>query len=193
MSRVAVVAALALFLLPRRRRHPVGRRRKVPAVDAAEYFDAVAAELRRGASLRQALALPAPDSRLARLAGTGQPIELVAAEVQRHLGLDGELAPAGIRLASRTGAPAAVVFARLAARLRAAAQLERDRRALTAQARLSAAVVGLVPVALGVVAIASGRIGLLLASSPARQVIVIGVALQLAGLAAIGVLLRSHR
>ncbi len=168
-----------------------GRRRRAP--EAARYLDAVAGELRRGAALRQALAIPAPGTRLARLALTGQPIELVAAAVQRRFDLDDELAIAGIRLASRTGAPAGVLFSRLAARLRSAEQLARDRRTLTAQARLSAAVIGLLPVAPGVIILASGRGELVLEPGPSQSVVLVGLALQVLGLVVIAVLLRAGR
>ncbi len=160
---------------------------------AVRYFDSVAGELRRGAALRQALAIPAEGSRLARLAMTGQPIELVAAEVQRMFDLGDELAVAGIQLAARSGAPAAALFSRLAERLRTAEQLERDRRTLTAQARLSAAVIGLLPVAPVVMMLLAGRSHLLLEPGPSRSVVLIGLALQGLGLIVIGGLLRAER
>lgn len=160
---------------------------------AATYFDAVAGELRRGAALRQALAIAAPETRLARLATTGQPIELVAAEVRSMFALDDELAAAGIRLANRSGAPATVLFSRLAERLRTAEQLARDRRTLTAQARLSAAVIGLLPVAPGVIMAASSRGRLFLEPGSSRSVVIFGLTLQLLGLIVIGLLLRAER
>ena len=160
---------------------------------AAVYFDAVAGELRRGAALRQALAVAAPETRLARLAATGQPIELVAAEVQSTFALDDELAGAGIRLAGRSGAPAAALFSRLAERLRSVEQLARDRKTLTAQARLSAAVIGLLPVAPTVMMATSSRARFLLESGPSRMVFLFGCALQVLGLIAIGLLLRVDR
>ncbi len=162
-------------------------------VDPAEYFDTVGRELRRGSSLRHALAIPVPGSRLARLALTGQPIDLVSAEVVTMLRLTDELPIAGIRLASRTGAPASRVFGRLAEEARAAKQHQRDRAAATAQARLSAAVVGLVPPGLGMAILASGGGRHLAQPGPARTAVLFGVGLQLLGLAVIGVLLRLER
>jgi Flp pilus assembly protein TadB len=176
-----------------RLRLPAQRAVRAPVADAAAYFDAVAGELRRGAALRQALAIAAPQTRLARLAATGQPMELVAAEVQTMFTLDDELAAAGIQLAGRSGAPAAVLFSRLAERLRAGEQLARDRRTLTAQARLSAAVIGLLPVAPAAIMAASSRGRLFLEPGPTRLVVLFGFALQVLGLIVIGVLLRADR
>lgn len=184
VSRLAVVG---------RRRFLARQAARAPVADAAAYFDAVSGELRRGAALRQALAIAAPQTRLARLAATGQPMELVAAEVQSMFALDDELAAAGIRLAGRSGAPAAVLFSRLAERLRAGEQLARDRRTLTAQARLSAAVIGLLPVAPAVIMAASSRGRLFLEPGPSRSVVLLGFALQVLGLIVIGVLLRVDR
>jgi len=188
---VGSLARLAPLLLRRVRAHRLGR--PPGPAEGARYFDAVAGELRRGAALRQALAIPAPHTRLARLALTGQPIELVAVEVQTMFALDDELATAGIRLASRSGAPTGLLFSRLAERLRFAEQLERDRKALTAQARLSAAVIGLLPAAPGVIMLASGGSGRLLEPGPSRSVALFGLALQLLGLMVIAGLLRAER
>ena len=182
-------------LAPAARRRLQERRATRPhgADAAATYFDAVGGELRRGASLRHALAIPAPGTRLARLTATGQPIELVAAEVSRMFDLNDELTAAGIRLASRSGAPAGVLFSRLAQRLRTDQQLERDRKVLTAQARLSAAVIGLLPVIPTAIMVASGRGKLFLEPSLSRSVVLFGLALQLLGLLVIGGLLKASR
>ncbi|MCP3973349.1 MAG: hypothetical protein GY720_02515 [bacterium] len=162
-------------------------------IDPAEYFDTVGRELRRGSSLRHALAIPVPGSRLARLALTGQPIELVSSEVVTMLSLSDDLPAAGIRLASRTGAPSSKVFGRLAEQARAAKQHQRDRGAATAQARLSAAVVGLVPPGLGMAILTAGGGRHLAQPGPARTAVVFGAGLQLLGLVVIAVLLRLER
>ena len=194
MIGTVLLLGLATRLAPAvRRRFRARRAVRAPVADAAAYFDAVAGELRRGAALRQALAIAAPQTRLARLAATGQPMELVAAEVQTMFALDDELAAAGIRLAGRSGAPAAVLFSRLAERLRAGEQLARDRRTLTAQARLSAAVIGLMPVAPAMMVAASNRGRLLVEPGPTRLLVFFGFALQVLGLVVIGVLLRAER
>jgi Flp pilus assembly protein TadB len=181
--------------VPVARRRLVARRaaRRPGAAAAAGYFDSVASELRRGAVLRQALAIPVPGTRLARLALTGQPIELVAVEARQMFALDDDLATAGIRLAGRSGAPAGVLFARLAERLRAAEQSARDRRALTAQARLSAVVIGVLPVVPAVMMLASGQRSVLLEPGPGRSMVVAGLVLQALGLIVIGALLRADK
>lgn len=189
-----VIGSIAWFAPLVRRLVRSGRTsRPAGPAQAARYFDAVAGEMRRGAALRQAIAIPVPETRLARLALTGQPIELVAAEVQAVFALDDELATAGIRLASRSGAPAGLLFSRLAERLRESEQLARDRKALTAQARLSAAVIGLLPIAPGVLMLASGGGGRLLEQGPSRSVVLFGLGLQLLGLLVIFGLLRADR
>ncbi len=187
---IGSLARLAPLVRGRYRAHRVAR--PPGPAEAARYFDAVAGELRRGAALRQALAIPVPETRLARLALTGQPIELAAIEVRTMFALDDELATAGIRLASRSGAPAGPLFSRLGERLRSAEQLARDRKALTAQARLSAAVIGLLPAAPAVIMLASGG-GRLLEPGPSRSVVLLGLALQLLGVLVIIGLLRADR
>jgi len=61
--------------------------------------------------------------------------------------VNGRLAAAAFRLASSTGGKVAGLFHSLAARAADVGRLERERRALTAQARASAWVVGSLPVA----------------------------------------------
>jgi len=186
-----VIGALFLALLVLRAR-PIDRRRSRPQRCDADFFEAMAAELRRGASLRHAVAWAAPESKAARLATTGQPMPVVVAALKSDIPLSSELAGAGIKLAARSGAPAAPLFARLAERSRIAEQLERELRVLTAQARLSAAVVGLIPVGLGIGMVLS-RGGAVLASSAARTTVAAGLSLQLIGLGIIAALLRMHR
>ena len=193
---LAMTLAAAILRLPRGLVRKASHRfaaTRDGGVDAAEYFDTVAGELRRGSSLRHALAAPVPGSRLARLALTGQPIDLVAAEVGAMLRLDDELPIAGIRLASRTGAPASRVFGRLAEQARAVKQHERDRAAATAQARLSAGVIGLLPLTLGLATLVLGNGHFVTRPGPARTAVIIGVSLQLTGLLIIGALLRFDR
>lgn len=168
-------------------------RRPVRTVDPVGYFEAVASELRRGASLRWALSAPLPESRLARLAMTGQPLALVAAELDAEFdGVDDLFMP-GVLLAGRTGAPAASLFGQLADRARITLQLRRLRRTLTAQARLSAAVVGLIPLGIGVLLTTFNSSGSLTAPGPARIAVLSGLALQCTGLVVIALLLRANR
>lgn len=193
---LAVALAAVIGLAPWRAFRRAAARlasRRAGEADAAEYFDTVAREMRHGSSLRQALAMPIPGSRVERLALTGQPIEVVAAEVVSMLRIHDALPAAGIRLASRSGAPASKVFARLAEQAREAAQHERDKATATAQARLSAGVVGLVPLGLGLVTLALGGGRYVAQPGPARTAILIGVSLQIVGLVVIAGLLRRER
>lgn len=162
-------------------------------VEPAAYFDAVASELRRGASLRIALASPLPDSRLSRLAVTGQPLALVVAELDAAVGGVDDLLVPGVLLAGRTGSPAASLFVQLADRARVAGQMRRLRRTLTAQARLSAAIVGLIPLAIGVLLLAADSFGAITSPGPARFVVLTGLAMQCIGLLVIVLILRANR
>lgn len=186
-----MIVALLLALAVARAR-PIQRRRSQRSGSDAEFFEAVAAELRRGASLRHALAWAAPESGAARLATTGQPMATVVTALETDVPLRGELAGAGIALAGRSGAPAAALFARLADRSRVGEQLARELRVLSAQARISAAVVGLIPIGLGVGLVMS-RGSAVLASPAARSLVGVGLGLQLLGLGTVALLLRAHR
>ena len=182
---LALLLALTMVLA-----QPVRRLKRRPLPGDAEFFATVAAELRRGASLRHAIAWAAPGSNAARLAMTGQPMAAVVTALQVDVPLRGELAAAGMNLAARSGAPAAPLFHRLVDRSQAGRQLARELRVLTAQARLSAAVVGLIPLLTSCVLVV-GRGGVL-ASPAARIVVGAGLGLQLLGLAVVAVLLRMH-
>jgi Flp pilus assembly protein TadB len=73
------------------------------------------------------------------------------------------------------------VFADLAVRAVEAGDLIRERRALTAQARLSAALVGGAPIAVVALLVVSGRASALLDSTGGRTIGAIGLALLVAG------------
>lgn len=184
------VALLLALLIVRSR--PIRWRLSGPLPSDAAFFAAVAAELRRGASLRQALAWASPGTKAARLATSGQPMAVVVAALESDVPLRGQLAGAGIALAARSGAPAAPLFARLAERARAGELMVREVRVMTAQARLSAAVIGLIPVGLGIALVLSRSSGSL-ASPAARTAVAVGLGLQLIGLGAIALLVRAHQ
>ena len=181
-----VIAALVLRGL----RRPRSAQSSPPST--ALRLDALAAELRRGASLRSALAQTVNEPRVTRLALSGQPMPVVAAAAAAGLHRP-ELIQAAIQLAGSSGAPSSELFARIADRVRADEELERERRTLTAQARLSAAVVAGMPLVIGAALMLGGRGSLLTSGGPARTVTVIGAALQLAGLATVVLLLRWQR
>ncbi len=163
-------------------------RRGEPAAEI-DFLQGMVAELGAGASLRWALreaTTRAPDlmmEREARLALAGRPMREVTARIPLLLPVTGRLAGAAFELASITGGRAAPIFAGLAARALEAAEIARERRALTAQARLSAWVmVAAGTVAVGVLAL-SGRIGLLWSSGSAlRGLLLVGLVLQGCGL-----------
>ena len=153
---VAVVWGVVTAL--RRRRGA----RVSPTVEVA-FCNAVAAELRGGASLRIALmdaARRAPEIDLGaalRRLRAGVPIEHVAPDIERSLPANGALAGAAVRLVARTGARAADTFDALAERAAFGADVARERRTLTAQARLSAVVVGGGPLVFALFLLLTGR------------------------------------
>lgn len=165
--------------------------------EEARYLEGVAAELKAGASPRAAVSgaagrAPSLDlGRVVRLASLGRPAPEVAGALSEALPTNGRLAGAAFRLAAETGARAAEVFADLAVRSSEAGDLVRERRVLSAQARLSAALIGGAPVVVVVLLAASGRAKVLLESSSGRAIGAIGVALLLSGGLVIWVMLRS--
>lgn len=165
--------------------------------EEARYLEGVAAELRAGASPRAAVEgaagrAPSIDlRRVVRLASVGSPAPEVAGALSEALSANGRLAGAAFRLATETGARAADVFADLAVRATEAGDLARERRALTAQARLSAALVGGAPIAVVALLVVSGRASALLESSGGRAIGAIGLALLVAGGLVVWVMVRT--
>jgi len=160
------------------------------------FFAAMAAELRAGSSLRMALGSAAagnPDFELqpaGRRAAAGLPASDIAQELSERLPRNGKLAGAAFSLAAATGARAADVFESLAQQAAERDDLVRERATLTAQARMSAAVVGGAPILVLVALSASGRGQQLLEAGPVGWAILIaGAALELAGLAVVGLML----
>jgi len=176
----------------------VQRRRegRVSAATEAVFLTALTAELRAGASLRRALpdaAARVPDvdlARAVRMAEGGLPMEGLAKEIATDLPTNGPVASGAIGITAQTGAQSAAIFEALAARASFAADLERERRTLTAQAKLSAVVVGGGPLLFAVVLLLTGRLGTLLDSGAVGITIgVVGLGLELAGLAVVAALL----
>lgn len=175
------------------------RRRARPATadDEATYFRALSAELRAGASLRGAIgeALdrvpelslgPAP-----RYAQAGLPMDEIADAVEARFPENGRLAAAAFRLSDWSGARVAATFEDLAERAAASADLVRERKAATAQARLSALVIGVAPVAFALLLFLTGR-GSGFAAHGTIGVIVLGtgLALEITGLAVVALIMR---
>ena len=188
-----LLAAAGLWALLARR-----RQRRVGPGDEADFLQGLAAELGAGAALRSAVVAaaaraPALDlGRACRLAGAGLPAEQVGAALQAALPVNGRLAAAAFRLASSTGGRVAGLFHSLAARAADVGRLERERRALTAQARASAWVVGSLPVAVLVMLAATGRAGTLLGDAAGPAVLALGLGLEAAGVAVVWLMVRRE-
>jgi tight adherence protein B len=187
-----LLAAAALWALLARRR----RRRPGPG-DEADFLQGLAAEMGAGAALRSAVVAaaaraPALDlSRTCRLAGAGLPAGEVGRALESALPVNGRLAAAAFRLASSTGGRAAGLFHSLAGRAAEVGRLERERRALTAQARASAWVVGSLPLALLGMLAATGRAGALLNSPAGSVVLAVGLSLEAAGVGIVWLMVRG--
>lgn len=161
------------------------------------YLQGVAAELRSGASLRQSLVdaaerVPHLDVGAAvRAAAAGRPLADVARRVGAVLGSSGPLAAAAIEVAAAGGGAVAATFDGLAMLAAEEAELAGERRAATAQATLSAVIVGGLPIAYLVYAISTGRLAALLSlGSIGTGIVGVGVGLLGVGLAAVAVMLR---
>jgi Flp pilus assembly protein TadB len=173
--------------------------RAAPDAEAA-VLRAIAAELAAGASLRGSLVAAAGTSqdvdlsRVARLAAAGRPMDEIADAVEESLRVNGRRAAAALHLAGRTGAAPRRVLDRLAAQAADLGALARERRALTAQARMSAALVGGAPVVLIAVLGFTGRLSGLLDDPAGRVVLTAGATLLLAGITAVVIMLaRANR
>ncbi|MDX1384833.1 MAG: type II secretion system F family protein, partial [Thermoanaerobaculia bacterium] len=156
---------------------------------------AMAAELAAGAPPRTALAAAASRDgdpalgRAARLAEAGMAVDLVSEELVVALPVNGRLAAAAWHLVATAGGPASAMFELLAVRAADEGSLRRERRALTAQARASAAVVAGLPIVLLLGMAATGR--LRAGTDPALGLVVaVGLGLQAAGLAVVWTMLR---
>jgi tight adherence protein B len=173
------------------------RTRPIAPDDEATYFRALAAELRAGASLRRALGeaahrVPAVSfDRPVRFALAGAPMGDIAAMVEERFPANGRLAAAAFRLSDWSGARVADTFEGLADRAAGAAELIRERRAATAQARLSAIVVGVAPVVLALLLFASGHAtGFALHGAVGLVMLGAGLTLEIAGLLVVALIVR---
>jgi len=125
--------------------------------DLALFLDAVARSIRSGGSIASAIdeaaavargAVATDTRRVAASVQRGQPsTRALDAWVHHRRRGSVRLAVGALGLAVQTGGPPARVIEEVAAALRQRQQLEGEARALAAQARLSALVVGLAPVA----------------------------------------------
>lgn len=191
--RLVLVGAAAWGVVATLRR----RATSVTPDDEATLFRAMAAELRSGASLRSALAEAAhrvPQIELdrpVRFAAAGMQMTEIAKAVELQLPENGRLAAAAFRLSDWSGARVADTFDGLAERAAATAELARERRAATAQARLSALIVGVAPLAFTVLLVATGRsVGLVAHGGLGWLVLGVGLGLEMLGLIAVAAIVR---
>ena len=191
--RLVLAAAAVWGVAAALRRRPA----RVSPDDEATLFRAMAAELRSGASLRSALEEAAhrvPQIELGRpvrLASAGMSMTDVAGSVEPQLPENGRLAAAAFRLSDWSGARVADTFEGLAERAAATAELARERRAATAQARLSALIVGVAPLAFTVLLVATGRgAGLIAHGGLGWLVLGVGLGLEVVGLIIVAVIVR---
>jgi tight adherence protein B len=150
----AAGAAVAVPAWLARRRE--ARRRAALAEGLADGVGVIAAGLRAGRSLPGAIELaanevPAPLGpsfrRVADRIALGEPLEdALAAWASEVGGPDARVAAGVLGLHRRTGGALAAALDGLAATLRARRTAARELRSLTAQARLSAAILGLLPI-----------------------------------------------
>ncbi len=175
------------------------RRRRVTPDDEATYFRALSAELRAGASLRGALGeavdrVPTLSlDRAVRYAAAGAPMTEIADIVEVQLPENGRLAGAAFRLSDWSGAHVADTFAGLADRASASAELARERRAATAQARMSAIVIGFVPIAFAALLLVTGRgAGLLDHGWIGLLILGAGLTLEVLGLLVVALIIRRE-
>ncbi len=175
------------------------RRRTDGTAGETGFLEGMAAELQAGASLRGALeaaAMRAPGLPLhlaVRRARAGRPAAEVAEALGPALPTNGRLVAAAFRLAAVTGARTASLFGALAVRSAEAGDLLREQRAATAQARLSAWVVGAAPlVLLALTSVLGGGFSSLLAAGPSGWVLG-GAGLFLEALGATAVWLMMRR
>jgi len=158
-SGFLVAAALWAFYNARRRNQ---LRRRLPA-EEADFLRGMSGEVDAGASIRQAVIAAADRAPTLDLAATvhvaaaGRPAVEVADRMRTALPLNGRVAAAAYQLVADTGGRASAVFAGLAVRASDAGDIERERRALTAQTRFSAWLVGGLPAAVTVALALTGR------------------------------------
>lgn len=181
------LVALSVLLAREARR----QRRERPVGEEALYLLGVAAELRAGLPLRQALVAaggraPALDaSAVRRAVEAGRPVDDVAAAAGQALPRHGRLAVAAVRIGGVTGGRVAEAFEVAAALARSDEDLERERRAAAAQAVAGATILVGLPVAAVARQVAAGDLG-----GPGATLIAAGSAALAVGIAAIVALIR---
>jgi len=169
--------------------------RSKPESHEGRFLHGVAAELRAGASLRAALAESAapipPLAAVARAARAGRPLEEIAESITLGLDRHGVLTGAAVRIAGTTGGRVADTFDELALLAAEDLQMEGERRAATAQARVSAWIVGGIPAGYLAYAMGSGRLTALWNAGTVGVVVLgLGGLLLLSGVAGVVLMVR---
>ncbi|HSR44814.1 MAG TPA: type II secretion system F family protein [Acidimicrobiia bacterium] len=147
-----ILCLLALFVL---RRDSAARW----SVDI-RFCRGMADELRSGSSLRRALETSARDideHRLARACRIGRPFDELATAVEACLPLVGRAAANAVRIAGESGGRVADTFEAIALLASDEHEMSNERRVATAQVRMSAAVIAVLPLILLVILAATGR------------------------------------
>jgi tight adherence protein B len=186
-----LAAGVAAVMAPR-----VRRRRRLFAEEAAledglaDAVTVMAAAIRAGRSMRGALEEAAERvasplgprlSALVDRVSLGEPVDRAVLDLARSVpGPDARLVAAVIGLHQRAGGDAPAVLDRVARTLRERRASAREVRSLTAQARLSGAILGFLPVAFFLFLAVTSRsdIGRALASSTGLTAIVVGLMMQ---------------
>lgn len=163
---------------------------------AAVFCEAVAGELRSGASLRYALERAASSvgaPTLEQMSRDGAPLSDLALAARQEFEEIGVEVAAVIERLSRLGSPAASLFDEMAVLALAQIEVAHEVATSTAPARATGVVLLLVPlVAISSVTL-NGRIGGYLSTSPQRVSAVIGLTLIVLGIGIAGSILRRAR
>jgi len=173
------------------------RRSRKTTTDEAAVLRAVAAELRAGATVRAALAGAAhvhPELiSVGRLAAAGVAFAELGSPLCEALPETGRRLAAALTFGSSAGGSVVAAVDRLVHAVVETAQLDHELRAATAQARLSAVVVGVAPLVFSAFLFLSG-----VAAAPwaaggiAATTAAIGLALQFCGLLVVAVMVRRR-
>lgn len=191
-----VPAILALVAVVVRQRRTNRRRR---GDDEVAALLALGSELRAGASLRFALASIAvrrhgePWRSAGRRALAGAPMETMRSDLVEALPRNGAMVAMACSLGERTGARLAPLIGRIVESAERRAELDRERIAATAQARLSTVVVGLAPLAFTGFLVAVGAVPAPWQASGTLAVVsAAGLVLEVSGFSVVVAMMRRH-
>ncbi|MPZ51250.1 MAG: hypothetical protein GEU79_00695 [Acidimicrobiia bacterium] len=188
--RWGALVFLALVIFSRR------RNRVDAVVGARRFFERVSAELGVGMSLRSALiegvaTLPPADGLpLRRRLEAGIDVVEVGETLASTLPLAGESLPAAVGVASTGGGPSGAVFTGLGLDVAEEAELLRERRVLTTQARFTSLIVGGAPLAYLLFELTRGTLGERFQTPHGTVLTIVGGSLVLVGVTWVYVQLR---